>query len=108
MRLAVYEDGVSVRSRKVEAPLEKPRVEVATHWVLVPVVCRTIPEVPAELSPSRNSPPIYACVRVVVPVTPSVPEKVAEAPAKVPEIVGEVPNTRSEERRVGKECRSRW
>ncbi len=33
---------------KAEAAEAKPKVVVATHWVEVPVVCKTMPEVPLE------------------------------------------------------------
>src|SRR3989338_906367 len=56
MRLAVYEDGVSVSAKKVVAPPEIPRDEVATHCVPVPVVCRTMPAVPEALLESRKAP----------------------------------------------------
>ena len=62
MRLAVNEPGVSVRAKKVVTPPPPPvipSVEVATQRVEAPVDCKTIPAVPAELSPSRSAPVRY-------------------------------------------------
>ena len=42
---------------EAEAPM--PRLEVATHLVEVPVVCKTMPLVPVEFAPS-DKPPVMA------------------------------------------------
>ena len=51
---------VSQRERYPEVPPVRdgasPREDVATHWVLVPVVWRTIPRVPEALVESKNPP----------------------------------------------------
>ncbi len=81
MRLAVYDAGVSVRPRNVVAPPPlKPRLEVATHCVPEPVVCKTIPAVPALLFLSRSAPvrkkspaTVSRLLGVVVPM-PRLPE----------------------------------
>jgi len=62
-------------------PLEaKPKVEVATHCVVVPVVCNTIPRVPEALPESNKAPVILASptttnfwAGVVVPIPMFVP-----------------------------------
>src|SRR3989338_2253896 len=91
--LAAYEDGVSVKARKVEAPPEKPRVEVATQRVEVPVVWRTMPAVPTLFTPSRSAPVIYVLPKVEVPATLRLPLRVDEAAVMVPVKVGEPAKT---------------
>ena len=64
-----------------EAPPVIPKVEVATHWVLVPVVCRTIPKVPEALVESNKAPvkrilpemdKVWVGVAVPIPTLPPI------------------------------------
>ena len=67
---AVNEDGVSVRAKKVEAPPLIPKYYVATHCVLVPLFCNTIPAVPALLKESFSEPvSVSAPFIYVLPIT---------------------------------------
>ena len=66
-----------------EDPPDRPRVEVPTQRVLVPVDCNIIPAVPEAYVPSKKAPVKYwlpatvrSCNDVVVPM-PTLPEKFA-------------------------------
>ena len=83
---------IAASSADVVKVLLKPRLEVATHRVLVPVLCKTIPRVPALLVESRKRPAKVRLVEVAL-VKVAVPVAVRLLKVAVPAKAGEVLKT---------------
>ena len=61
---------------------------------------------PEQETPTPTQPAISAYAEPVIEEEDE--KKAPEGTSKWPEFIHEIDNVRSEERRVGKECRSRW